>query len=295
MKARAMRMPAWLLLFAVALGAGQRAPAQAPLPELRFGDPPGFYRGAIYPPADFSSQEVNASLQAYPFIRYNGDIRVAFARSLLRELVDPRYVESNVAPGARLDSFPMPGADVVLRVRFQEGAYGQPHERLRMAIVVGSAVAILDAQAISMQSWQHILPQLNAFSGTLSIVSGTPAPVYAAPAGPAAGALAGLYEGFLYKYDAIRGQSIYAAYYYLFSADGRVYRHYDELSVPGNDPARFDFAGAQRADPENSGQYTIRGDTVFVRLGSPQNPKTFAARMPRGGVMRIQSVEYTRQ
>ena len=45
------------------------------------------------------------------------------------------------------------------------------------------------------------------------------------------------------KYDGIRHQYILAAYYYLLSPDGRVYRAYDELSVPGNDPARFDYAG----------------------------------------------------
>jgi hypothetical protein len=287
-----MRLSAPTLLVALLAA---RSLAQAPLPEIQGDDPPGFYRSASYPPADWSSQEVNASLQAYPFVRYDGDIRVAFARSLLRELVDPRYQETNVAPGARLDSFPMPGVDIVLRVRFQEPAYGQPHERMRMALIVGGGVAIIDAQAVSMQSWQHVLPQLNAFSASLRVVSGTPAPTYAAPAGPTASGLAGLYMGFLYKYDAIRGQSIYAAYYYLFSADGRVYRHYDELTVPGNDPARFDFNGAQRADPENSGQYTISGDQVFVRIGPPQNQKTFTTHLPKKNIMMIQGVEYERQ
>ena len=59
--------PHWVLLFPMLLVAASRPLAQAPMPELRFTDPPGFYRSAIYPPADYSSQEVNASLQVYPF------------------------------------------------------------------------------------------------------------------------------------------------------------------------------------------------------------------------------------
>ena len=86
-----------------------------------------------------------------------------------------------------------------------------------------------------------------------------------------------------------------ALQYYLFSTDGRVYRHYDELKVPGNDPARFDFAGAQRVDPVNSGRYTIKGDSIYIRLGTPQQPETFALRLPSGNSIMIGAVSYKRQ
>lgn len=290
-----MRYSQRVLMMAIALGGGERALAQAPIPELRFVDPPGFYRSAIYPPADFSSTEVNASLQVYPFRPVNGDVRQAFSRTLLRELVDARYQETNVAPGASIDAFRMPGADIVLRARFREVVAGQPHERMRMAVVVGTAVAILDATSSSMASWQRIMPRLNAFSATLQVVSGTPEPIVAAPPTSAGRAVAGLYLGFLNKYDAIRRQSIYAAYYYLLSADGRVYRAYDELSVPGNDPARFDFAGAQRADPVNSGQYILRGESIVMRFGTPQQPETLVARLAPGNTLVIGNVRYERQ
>jgi len=83
--------------------------------------------------------------------------------------------------------------------------------------------------------------------------------------------------------------------YYLFSADGRVYRHYDELKVPGGDPARFDFAAAEREDPVNSGRYTIKGDSIFVRVGSAERPERFALRVPNGNSLSIGSVSFTRQ
>ena len=262
-------------------------------------DPPGFYRSAIYPPADFSSQEVNASLQVYPFRVVNGDVRQAFSRTLLREMIDARFQEASVAKGVRLDQFSMPGADTVLRARFQESSFGQPREHMRMAVVVGNAVAILDASANGMVSWQRVVPHLNAFLATLSVAAGTPEPPYGVPsagtAGAAGRAVAGLYMGFRNKYEVLFGRYAYAAYYYLFSADGRVYRAYDELNVPGNDPARFDFAAAQRRDPVNSGQYMIRGNSIIVRLGPPHDPETFEAPLPTGNTIVIGSIRYERQ
>jgi hypothetical protein len=296
-----MRFPRWMVLSPVVFVATFRVLAQAPLPELKYEDPPGFYRSAIYPPADFSSREVNASLQVYPFRPFSGDIQQLFTRTLLRELVDPRYQETNVAPGAKLDVTTVQGASLVLRARFSEIVAGQPHERLRMAIVSGGAVAIVDASAVSMASWQRVLQPLNTFAATLRVVAGAPETVYSAPSAPAGRAVAGLYMAFTRKYvaDLVRGPAygtyVNALHYYLFSADGRVYRAYDELKVPGNDPARFDFAGAQRADPVNSGQYTVRGDSIYVRLGTPQQPEIFAARLPSGNAITLGTVRYARQ
>jgi hypothetical protein len=296
-----MRFPRWMLLSPVVCVATLRALAQAPLPELKYEDPPGFYRSAIYPPADFSSQEVNASLQVYPFRLFSGDVRLAFSRTLMRELVDPRYQESNVAAGARLDEAKVAGANLVLRARFVEIVAGQRYERMRMAVVSGRAVAIVDASASSMASWQRVLSPLNAFSATLHVVAGAPEPVSSAPSGAAGRAVEGLYMGFTRKYvaDLQRGPAygsyVNAVLYYLFSAEGRVYRAYDELKVPANDPARFDFVDAQRVDPANSGQYAIRGESLYVRLGTPQQPETFVARLPSGNVLMIGSVRYTRQ
>ena len=297
----AMRFPRWMLLSAVLVGANNSARSQIPPPELKFQDPPGFLRSAAYPPADFSSQEVNASLQVYPFRAFRGDVRQAFSRTLFRDLIDPQYREENVAPGAKLDGIMLPGADYVLRARFNEVIAGLPRERLRMAVVSGGAVAIVDAQANSLTSWQHVLPQLNAFASTLRVVAGAPEPDYAAPVGAAGRAIAGLYMGFTKKYmtDLQRGSAygyyVNAVQYYLFSADGRVYRHYDELKVPGGDPARFDFAAAEREDPVNSGRYTIKGDSIFVRVGSAERPERFALRVPNGNSLSIGSVSFTRQ
>ena len=297
-----MRLPGWALLLSIGLGATHLSRAQATVPELAFRDPPGFSRSAAYPPADFSAQDVNASLQVYPFRAVAGDIRQAFSRTLLRELIDPRYQETNVAPGARLDAITIAGADLVLRARFREMVAGLPHERMRLVVVSGTAAAIVDASASSMAAWQRVLPALNEFSTTLHVGTAAPEPAVdaAPPPGAAARAVAGLYMGFRSKYvaDLVRGPAygrwVNAAHYYLLSADGRVYRAFDELAVPGNDPARFDFAGAQRADPANSGRYTVRGDSLLMRIGTAP-PETLAARLPSGGILVIGTVRYERQ
>ncbi|HKW10278.1 MAG TPA: hypothetical protein VJO33_07855 [Gemmatimonadaceae bacterium] len=296
-----MRLSRCLLLSPFVVLAAAHASAQVTLPELKFEDPPAFYRSAIYPPADFSSREVNASLQVYPFQPFAGNVQQAFSRTLFRELIDPRYQESSVAPGAKLDMSTMPGARMVLRARYQEVVVGLARERMRMVVIADGAIAIVDAQAISLTSWQHVLPQLNAFASTLRVVAGTPEPAYGAPPGTTGRVIAGLYMGFARKYmtDLQRGPAsgyyTNALQYYVFSADGRVYRHYDELRVPGNDPARFDFAGAERADPVNSGRYAVQGDSVYVRLRSPQRPEKFAMAMPRDNSIMIGTVSYKRQ
>jgi hypothetical protein len=297
-----MRFPMWMLLSpAILFGAVAPAVRAQTLPELAFTDPPGFMRSAIYPPADFTSNEVNASVQVYPFRTVTGDVRQAFARTLFRDWIDPRYREENVAPGAKLDVITMPGAQYVLRARFNEVRVGLARERMRMAVVVGNAVAVVDAQAFSATSWQHVIPQLNAFAATLHVVAGTPEPDYTAPVGAAGQAIAGLYMGFARKYmtDLQRGAG-YGYYtnalqYYLFSPDGRVYRHYDELRVPNNDPTRFDFAQAERADPVNSGRYTIKGDSMYVRLGPAERPERLALALPSERTLMIKGVPYKRQ
>jgi hypothetical protein len=295
-----MRNSGWLLL-PIAFAVADRLPAQVAVPELKFEDPPGFLRSGAFPPADFSSREVNASLQVYPVRAFRGDVRQAFSRTLFRDLIDPQYREENVAPGAKLDGITLPGAEYVLRARFNELIAGLPRERLRMVVVSGGAVAIVDAQANSLTSWQHVLPQLNAFASTLRVVAGGPEPDYSAPVGSAGRSIAGLYMGFTQKYmtDLQRGPAYgyyaNAVQYYLFSADGRVYRHYDELKVPGRDPARFDFGAAEREDPVNSGRYIVKGDSIFVRLGAAERPERFALRVPNGKSISIGAVSYTRQ
>src|SRR5262249_1578596 len=121
-----------------------------------------------------------------------------------------------------------------------------------------------------------------------------PAPLTAA----AGRAVAGLYMGITSKTMSNPfGVGVYttrALLFYLFSADGRVYRHYDALDVPGGNIAHFDFDTAERNDRENSGRYTVDGGKLIIRMEG-QQPETIVADTPREGRLTINAVHYERQ
>jgi len=113
---------------------------------------------------------------------------------------------------------------------------------MRWLIVAGGAAALVDASASSQAGWQRAVPLLNAWSNSLRVETGAAAPPSMSPAaGGAARAFAGRYMALAYKdvADFSRGPGamtrILASLYYLFSPDGRVYRAYDDLPVPGGD------------------------------------------------------------
>ena len=85
-----------------------------------------------------------------------------------------------------------------------------------------------------------------------------------------------------------------ALLYYLFSADGRVYRVYDSLQLARGNPARFDFDAAMRADPDNSGRYTVRGAELHIQLGG-RAPQTIVTALPEGGRLTIENVHFERK
>ena len=117
---------------------------------------------------------------------------------------------------------------------------------------------------------------------------------------PAGAKIAGLYVGTKPKYivdlngPVGSGTHVPALHYYLFSADGRVYRAYDTLAVPGGDVRRFDFNAAQRADPVNSGRYTVKGNQLTIQMGD-QQPETIITAAPQDNRITIETVLYVRQ
>ena len=83
-------------------------------------------------------------------------------------------------------------------------------------------------------------------------------------------------------------------HYYLFSADGCVYRHYYELPVPNGNIALFDFDLAARTDPENSGSYTVDGGRLIIQMGGA-NPETIMTAIPQQESVNISNVVYKKQ
>ncbi len=121
-----------LALIAVVTG---RSAAAQPLPTLRYDPPANFYHSAIAPPDQYTSNEVQAGLQVYPFRRFTGNIVGLLRRTLLRDWIDPQFQESNLAIGPQFGRDTIPGAEAVLTARFVENVGGQPREHMRIVIV----------------------------------------------------------------------------------------------------------------------------------------------------------------
>ena len=275
--------------------------AQQEIPMLHYDPPPNFYRSAITPPDDYSASEFNAALQVYHFRPFSGNIEQMFQQTLLREWIDPRFQETNVAGQPEFRLISVAGAQIVLTVRFAENIAGIPKQRMRMVIVASGTAAIVDASANNATTWQRAVPTLNTFAASLRVEAGAPAPSIAEGPGPAGRAVAGLYMARTFK-DVVdmnrpvgsNMTRVPALHYYLFSADGRVYCAYDELPLPGGDVGGFDFDAAQRADPVNSGRYSVKGNQLLIQIGS-QPPRTITTAVPGGNRVMIDAVEYTRQ
>ena len=287
-----------ILLFANTLAlTGRDASAQDASHVLNYTPPQNVFRQAIDPAEDYSFNGANASVQVYQFRRFQGNIQQAFQATLLREWIAVMHQEENVAGKPAFQNVNIPGADVAITASFNENRVGLARPHLRMLIIAGNDAAIVDASAGTVQSWQQVVPALNQMASTLRVET-VRAP--AALTSAAGSAVAGLYMGMKPKYTAtmqnVTGYASYqnALHFYLFSADGRVYRAYDQLQVPGGAIPRFDFDAAERRDPMNSGRYTVDNGKLVIRMrGSP--PETIATAAPRGGKVTINTVTYERQ
>lgn len=289
-------------LAVVVVATATPAPAPQGPPSLRYDPPPGFSRSAIAPPEDYTANEFAASVQIYPFRAAGSDPGGVFRATMMRDEIDPRYQETNLIGQPEFRQGTVAGAELVLTIRFAENIAGVPKQRMRMLIVAGGAAALVDAQASSPTTWQRALPALNAMSGSMRVVAGSAPPSVSEGSGAAGRArgIAGLYRGTKPKYvvnlnrPAGYGSHAVAQHFYLFSADGRVYRAYDSIAVPGGDPNKFDFAAAERTDAVNSGRYTIKGKQLTIQM-SGQPPETITTAAPRDKRVTINTVVYVKQ
>ena len=272
--------------------------AQQAVPVLRYDPPASWYRSAARNPEQYSSNEVNAGIQVYPFRPIQGGIEQLMQHDLLRSWIDPQFQESNVAAPPAWGRDTLPGAEAVYSIHFAENVAGIVHEHVRVVIVARGAAAIVDASAGAPESWRRASPAMEAMYRTLRVETAVTAPAHPMTQLGAAGkAIAGLYMGSRMRYmvDLQRGpaygRSVAALHFYLFSADGWLYRFFD---VPVGDLEHFDFAQAARDDPENSGQYSVDRGQLIIQMGGPL-PQTLSVQIPRAGRVQIEGIEYLRQ
>lgn len=284
------------LMFPMVLAlSASTAAAEPGVPVLKYTPPPGYYHSAITPPDSYESNEVKASVQVYPFRKPSGDVARQFQQTLLREWIDPLYREANVAGQPKLGTDTMQGAESVYTAMFLDGS---GHAHVRIVIVAAGLAAIVDVSAATSQAWQRAAPTIFPMLQSMRVETAAPPPSVADGPGAAGPAVAGLYMGYKAKYTTnlnlgpAYGTYTSTLHFYLFNAAGRVYRCYDTINVPGNDPNRFDFDAAQQRDPGNSGRYTVKGGKLYMQLGGDA---AIVVDVPSGGRLKVYDVLYTKK
>lgn len=274
--------------------------ASSTVPVLDYSEPNDFFRLGGRCPVEYSSREVNCSIEVYPFRVCQGDMRTEFQQTLLRNLIDPRYRESQLAAPPSFSTVDIPGADFALAAGFCESPVGIPNARLRVLVVTGNQAAIVDVVANSAYCWQKAYPAVNAMLRSLRVQTQSAPPSVADGPGPGGEALAGLYMGFKGKYTTdlfggpASGYFVNALHYYLFSPDGRVHCCYDFPPGPNHDWRHFDFDDAQRFDPDNTGRYTVRGNQLIIQMTAPSSDPITATINDRKHI-KIENVNYERK
>ncbi|HTB81517.1 MAG TPA: hypothetical protein VK717_11595 [Opitutaceae bacterium] len=272
------------------------------VPVLNYNEPANFYRGASKYPYEYTSNEFNYAICVYPFRPFSGNIVDTFQRTLLRDWIDVRYREEALTGPPQFDRNTLAGADAVYVARFQEQIVGPASLRMRVLIVAGNMAAMVDVKTPNAFCWQKGGPALQALLASLRMDRKPAPPAVTNGPGPEGAALAGLYAGTKLKYVvnlnrmAGFGNTVVALHYYLFSADGRVYRCYD-FPPAGGDWRQFDFDTAQRADPINSGRFTVRGNQLYIEMGSQpgQPPNVITTSISDPSLLVIETVKYMRK
>jgi hypothetical protein len=168
-----------------------------------------------------------------------------------------------------------------------------PPGELHMAVYMAATEQLYRAQWKGMQQfsagWRfdgNAGPTGAPSSSTVSTVPGSssgPPPTAESVVVPA-GRLEGIYSGYKYIYVTVLGvvQKQAKLDYYTFFADGTVY--WGIVPMLG-----FNMAQARQKDPEYTGTYSVKGNTVSVSIG-PSN--RFVALLS-GDLLRIEDREFT--
>ena len=266
--------------------------AHAQTSMLRYTPPANSFKSSIGAD-DYQLNGTNATVQIYQFRQFSGNVQQQFQTTLLRDWIGLMHQEENVAGKPGFQQVAVPGADFAIAASFNENRVGLARPHNRILIVKGNEAAIVDASAGTVQGWQQAMPRLSQMAGSLRVES---APA-AAPLSVAAGnAVAGVYMGMKPKYTAtmmnVTGYASYqpALHFYVFSANGRVYRAYDKLETRSG---RFDFDAAERSDPQNSGRYTVDKGKLVIKMKGDN--EAIVTDLPQAGKLGIYGIGYEKQ
>lgn len=277
-----------------------------PTPTLKFVPPSDFWGGGGgFPEVWRSNNNNELRLDIYGFRPYHGNFQDDFQRTLLRAGIEPGSQEARLLAAPTFLTATVPGAQAAILGEFRDYYNGSPREHLRLAILAGGAVALIDMSADSPQAFQRSLPGLRTMLSSLSVLAATSPEVVPdvtpeitpattpTPRRMSGGGITGLYSGQTTRFQVNimgspgSGTFYLAMRYYLFSGDGRVHTGYDLPTSPGGDIRRFDYEAAERNDPGNAGWYAVQGSRITIRLGAGPAPRSIVAEITPEGHLKI--------
>jgi len=278
-----------LLVLAMAASSLQ---AHAQAPSLRYDPPAGFTRSAVSPPDRWVSREVNADIAVYEMRPARGDVLRQFQLNLLRDWVEAQSREQSVVLAPRFQELQVRGAERAVMAFFGEGAaYGRYRPRLRVLVIAAGSAALLDVATVAPETWERIAPSVNAMLGSLRVQAGGARPSVGA-AVPGSDAVMGIYRGWASSVG-VGGRMVEGVQFYLFTADGRVYRAFHAAEVPA-DIGQFDFEAAALRVPWNAGRYRVNGEQLRIEIGE-RFEEVMVTRLPANRRLLINGRLFERQ
>ena len=245
-------------------------------PALSYDPPAGWKRGPYNHPVVYTAPGNDAEIHVYPFQRYDGDVRARFGQTRLFELIGIEHREEGPLGAPQTGEITVPGSGAAPYAIFAGRRGGVVRYHFRVAIPAPGVVALVDYQASTQEAWKREIPTVDRFFASMRVGA---APAVATTSVKARGA-SGLYLATVRRM-VIRptGGSDWttSTEFYLLSPDGKVYRGHGLPEVPGGDLQRFDYEKARRADPGNSGAYTMSGGRVRLVFGEEKIEAALAA------------------
>ena len=153
------------------------------LPRLAYRAPDGFR-------ATIDGNHVAEGTAAFGYVRihdfrtYGGDFEGDFRRTLLRDWLDADEREDRVLGAPEINATAVPGAEQALTAVFRQPFHGLPtaiganwdlpRVRMRVAVLAGGAVAIIDLNLRDDAAWHDRQVALAAFLDSLRVALGSP-------------------------------------------------------------------------------------------------------------------------
>ena len=158
------------LLSALTFAAWSAAAAQTVAgPLLQYDRPAGFARGSDGEAETWIADSLDGVVHVYPFRQFRGDFQTEFRRTLFHDRILPLYREDRRLAEPAFTPRTVKGADAAITASFKNFNGGVPREHVRVAILAGGFVALVDVSANSPRAFERNWPSVSRLLSSLRV------------------------------------------------------------------------------------------------------------------------------